>query len=118
MGQARRRERALVGRLARVLNMQRFEIRRVKDRDDLVLVLQYPGLDLGRTLIVAPLVALETIQPIAVITPEIRWGDRRYALGTHQLAAVPISTLGPVIGHAEDDEAEISRAIDRLFFGN
>lgn len=86
--------------------------------DGLVMVLQYPGLDTGRTVLAAPLYRAGAAMPMEVITPSVEFGGETYLLGTHLLAAIPKTALGPLVGNTEPQSYEVSRALDRLFFGN
>jgi toxin CcdB len=83
-----------------------------------VVVLQYSGVDTGKTTLVAPLYPVTAAIEYEVVTPRIEVDGTDYLVATHLLAAVRSNTLGRRIGTASGYADEISRALARLFFGN
>lgn len=99
--------------------LARYPIYCVKDEPESYLVImQYPGLDTGPGILVAPLINSETLPELPVITVPITLKGKNYILATHQISAFPIHLIGDQVGDLDNWDYEISRAIDRLFFGN
>ena len=98
--------------------MEQYAVHRLKERDGLFLVLQYPGLEATNTVVVAPLLPVGQLPDIPVLTPEIGFDGERFSLLTYRLAAIDVRHLGTRMGALEGQEYEISRALSRLFFGN
>lgn len=99
--------------------MDRFAVHEIsEDTDQLVVVLQYPNVATGPSLLVAPLLADSTLKPIPSITVDIEFGGQSYLLAVHQLSAFPKQFIGAQIGSLLAHEYDIQRALARLFFGN
>lgn len=81
-------------------------------------MLSYPGMDSTGTVVVAPLLAPSAFSVEPVLNPLIPFEGKDYALATEQLAAIPIAQLTGLGSTALDRDSDISRALDRLFFGN
>ncbi|MEE9381545.1 MAG: CcdB family protein [Hyphomonadaceae bacterium] len=90
----------------------------ISNPNQIVLVLQYPGLDFEESVIVARLVNAEKFDPLDLVTPKILLGQNEYYLAIHQMAAINTKDIGEYLGSALEDDYAISRALDRLFFGN
>ena len=84
---------------------------------NMVVILQYPGLDVGPAVLVAPLLQDDDLIHIPYVTVEIGFGGGNYLLATHQVTAVPHLFIGAAAGNVLAYEYEISRALSRLFFG-
>lgn len=82
-----------------------------------LLDLQNDLLDGLHTRLVAPLVTAAVGSPIRGLTPTIDVDGKSFLLLTHLMAAVPVRTLGEVVGSARGQRDEIVRAIDLLVTG-
>ena len=98
--------------------MERYGIYRLQNAPGLFVLLQYPGVEQGETLVVAPLVPGAKVTGVDALTPEIQFAGETYLLGTHLLGAVRLKELGEQVGSALAYEYDISRALSRLFFGS
>ncbi len=98
--------------------MEPYPVFSLKDRDGLFVVLQYPGLDAAGAVVVAPLVASDSLPEIPVLTPVVHFAGKELLLLTNRLAAVDVRHLGGKAGTLEDQDYAIARALSRLFFGN
>lgn len=97
----------------------RFAVHKVRDdASQLVVILQYPGLDTGPAVLVAPLLPSEDFKPLPPITVDVGIDGGGYLLAVHQTSAFPVSYLGEQVGSLEAFEYDIARALSRLFFGN
>ncbi|MEM6557985.1 MAG: hypothetical protein AAF642_19010 [Pseudomonadota bacterium] len=83
----------------------------------LVIVLSYPGLERGGSVVVAPLLSAEEIAIIPVLHPKITTpvGDR-YVI-VERLAAIAFQELDAELARFEDNQFELSHALSRLFDG-
>lgn len=98
---------------------ERFAVHKIRDNaNQLVIILQYPGLDTGPAVLVAPLVDSEEFKPLPPITVDVAIEGGDYLLAVHQTSAFPVSYLGEQVGSLDAYDYEISRALSRLFFGN
>ena len=98
---------------------ERFAVHQISDDPgQLIVLLQYPHVDTGPAMQVAPLLADKRLRPIPSITIDVVTGDQPYILATHQLSAFPKQLIGDRVGSLIDHEYEIQRALARLFFGN
>lgn len=84
---------------------------------DLVVILQADGLEALPTIIAAPVRrgVLPGKQNMMEIAVRVQDGD--CALLNSELAALPKSVFGAVVGSASHLEWEIGRALDRVLFG-
>lgn len=97
----------------------RFAIHQVVgDETQSIVILQYPGLDTGPAVLVAPLVLETELPAIPPVTVSIQVEGRAYILAMQQLSAFPKALIGPQTGNLADHEYDIQRALQRLFFGN
>lgn len=97
--------------------MDRLTVHALKGTQRRVVVLQYPGLDTGSTLLVAPLYPAEDGLVLATVTPKVRLDDEDFLIAMHLLAAVPKQELGPAEASLAAEEYPITNALNRLFFG-
>jgi toxin CcdB len=86
-------------------------------RVDGTLVLDVQALDLGSlaTRVVAPLIPLSELKPIAGLNPVFELQGQAYVLATQGLAAVPMAELGEAVmslGEAQDHV--VTKALDYL----
>ena len=88
------------------------------DPDQLVVILQYPNVDTGPALLVAPLLADKSLQPIPSITLGVDIGGNHYLVAMHQLSAFPKQFIGAQVGSLLAHEYDVQRALASLFFGN
>ena len=101
------------------MSYERLAVHHLSDAlGNLVVVLQYPGLDIGPAVLVAPLLQDATLLHIPYVTVEIEFDGKTFLLATHQITAIPHMFIGPMAGNVLSYEYEISRALSRLFFGN
>ncbi|MEQ9314964.1 MAG: CcdB family protein [Henriciella sp.] len=99
--------------------MERLAVHEISDDpDQLIVVLQYPNVDTGPAVLVAPLMADSALKPIPSITLEVELRGKSYLLAMHQLSAFPKQFIGAQIGSLLEHEYAIQRALARLFFGN
>jgi len=71
-----------------------------------------------QTRMVAPLAKVAAAgAPIRGLTPIVEVKREPFLLLTHLLAAVPVRTLGEVVGTAQAQRSEIVRAVDLLVTG-
>ena len=82
-----------------------------------LIVLQSDRASSFNSLIVAPLIKSSGPLDHSRIHPAIEIAKVRYAVLSERLAAVQATTLGPVVGSAEDHRYEIVAALDMLFTG-
>lgn len=98
---------------------ERFAVHEISDDpEQLIVLLQYPHVDTGPAVLVAPLLADTALLPIPSITIEVVISDRSYILAMHQLSAFPKQLIGDRVASLITHEYEIQRALSRLFFGN
>lgn len=98
--------------------MDRLAVFRLKrGADQLVLVLSDPEIALAGTVVVAPLKEAATFPVAGVLNPVVEIGGVRLALGTEQLAAIPVRELGEQVTTCLEHEYAVANAINRLFFG-
>lgn len=88
------------------------------DPEQLIVLLQYPHVDTGPAVLVAPLLADKILRPIPSVTIDVVVRDQSYILATHQLSAFPKQLIGRRVGSLIDHEYDIQRALSRLFSGN
>lgn len=98
---------------------KRLAVHRISDdQNRLVVILQYPGLDTGPSILVAPLFPKGELSPMPPVTVDIEIDGEGYILAVQQLSTFPRDYVGPEVGNLTDHEYEISCALSRLFFGN
>ena len=98
--------------------MERYGVYGLADRDGSVVILQYPGLEATKLVIVAPLVEAASIPEIPILTPKVTFGDKTMLVLITRLAAIPLAALGKLQGSLAEYEYDFHRAHQRLFFGN
>lgn len=97
--------------------MQALTIHTLKGAKQEVVVLQYPGLDMGASILVAPLFPASELPELEGVTPKVNLDGEDHLVAVQQLAAVQRKDLGPVVRTLADYEYPIANAINRLFFG-
>lgn len=97
----------------------RLSVHEISDApENLVVVLQYPGLETGPARLVAPLLTDGALKPIPVVTVPVTLHGKSFLLAAHQMTAFPVEFIGNRVGSLLDHDYEIQRALSRLFFGN
>ena len=97
--------------------MQALTVHTLKGAKQKVVVLQYPGLDTGASILVAPLFPASELPELEGLTPKVNLDGEDHLVAVQQLAAVQRKDLGPVVRTLADYEYPIANAINRLFFG-
>ena len=97
--------------------MQALTVHTLKGAKQKVVVLQYPGLDMGASMLVAPLFPASELPELEGVTPKVNLDGEDHLVAVQQLAAVQRKDLGPVVRTLADYEYPIANAINRLFFG-
>lgn len=97
--------------------MQALTVHTLKGAKQKVVVLQYPGLDTGASILVAPLFSASELPELEGVTPKVNLDGEDHLVAVQQLAAVQRKDLGPVVRTLADYEYPIANAINRLFFG-
>jgi hypothetical protein len=97
--------------------MQALTVHTLKGAKQKVVVLQYPGLDTGASILVAPLFPASELPELEGVTPRVNLDGEDHLVAVQQLAAVQRKDLGPVVRTLADYEYPIANAINRLFFG-
>ena len=97
--------------------MQAMTVHTLKGAKQKVVVLQYPGLDTGASILVAPLFPASELPELEGVTPKVNLDGEDHLVAVQQLAAVQRKDLGPVVRTLADYEYPIANAINRLFFG-
>ena len=97
--------------------MQALTVHTLKGAKQKVVVLQYPGLDTGASVLVAPLFPANELPELEGVTPRVNLDGEDHLVAVQQLAAVQRKDLGPVVRTLADYEDPIANAINRLFFG-
>lgn len=97
--------------------MQALTVHALKGAKQKVVVLQYPGLDTGASMLVAPLFPASELPELEGVTPKVNLDGEDHLVAVQQLAAVQRKDLGPVVRTLADYEYPIANAINRLFFG-
>lgn len=98
--------------------MKQYGVHRLKDSANLVIILQYPGLETSSLVIVAPLIAADALPEITPMTPILQHEDQSWMVLTYRMAAIPESDLGEYITSFQDIDDAFHRALSRLFYGN
>lgn len=97
--------------------MAGYTVHTLKGAKHPVVVLQYPGLETGASVLVAPLFPALELPELEVITPRVTVGGADYLIAVQLLAAVQKKELGPVEQSLETHEYAVANAMNRLFFG-
>lgn len=99
--------------------MARFDIYAIERFPNFVVDVQADFLRDLQTRLVVPLVRLSETpnEAVARLRPELRVGHEPYLLNTPEMAAIPCSILGDVVGNLEDQRGQIIDAIDFLMQG-
>ncbi len=79
--------------------------------------LQSDLIGLDRSRVVAPMRSDRADIALPRLTPRIEIDGRSYSIWMQEMAMVPASALGPVVGTALPWQDEIKEAIDVLFRG-
>jgi len=82
-----------------------------------LLILQHDRVSSISGVVVAPVVAAAPALARTRLHPAVIVGDRRYLVFIEDLAAIPRSAIGRVVGSAEDERYAIVAALDLLFTG-
>lgn len=99
--------------------MQRHALYRLKDNPDTeVILLSYPGIEMSKTVVVAPLAEPGTFPSAPILNPTLETPMGLRDLATERLAAIHIRELGTALGAYDDTQFLIPRALSRLFDGN
>lgn len=75
--------------------MSSYTVHRLKASNQRVVVLQYPGLDTGSTVLVAPLFPADDLPPLEGVTPRVVVAGADYLVAVQLMAAVQRKDLGP-----------------------
>jgi toxin CcdB len=96
--------------------MARLDVRRLTQVRGVALVVEMQAELLAdiKTAIVAPLVPVRQLPPIAEVNPVITFDGQKMALRLEQLISIPRSRLGNKVGSMLGEEYQIMRALDRL----
>lgn len=86
-------------------------------RRSYVVVLQHDDTQTVGTKVVAPLATEREIRRVDRLHPRISVRGEDYFIAVDQVAAVPVSSIGPAVASAEHLRDEITRALDLLFTG-
>jgi len=97
--------------------MSGYSVHRLKASGQRVVRLQYPRLDTGATVLVAPLYPAEKALELKIVTPRVEVDGSEFLVATHLLAAVQQKDIGPPEATLAAYEYVIANAINRLFFG-
>jgi hypothetical protein len=97
--------------------MQALTVHTLKGAKRKVVVLQYPGLDTGASILVAPLFPASELPELEGVTPRVSLDGEDHLVAVQQLAAVQRQDLGPVVRTLADYEYAVANAINRLFLG-
>jgi|CryGeyStandDraft_13_1057135.scaffolds.fasta_scaffold41108_3 hypothetical protein len=101
------------------MSYERLAVHRLSDAPNTyVAILQYPGLDVGPPVLVAPLLQSDDLIHIPFVTVEVEFLGGIYLLATHQITAIPSVYIGEPLGDLMAYEYDIARALSRIFFGN
>jgi toxin CcdB len=101
------------------MSYERLGVHHLSDAPDTyVAILQYPGLDVGPAVLVAPLLQSDDLIHIPFVTVQVEFLGSTYLLATHQITAIPSVYIGHMVGNLMAYEYDISRALSRIFFGN
>ena len=77
--------------------MQALTVHTLKGAKQKVVVLQYPGLDTGASILVAPLFPASELPELEGVTPKVNLDGEDHLVAVQQLAAVQRKDLGPVV---------------------
>lgn len=98
--------------------MSRFHVYRSRSQDQLLLDVQSDFLESYATRVVVPLIAEQDFPPPArQLNPVVEIDGRRYVAAVHFLSAVPLASLGALVGDYSAQGDEFTRALDLLFQG-
>ncbi len=97
--------------------MAAYAVHRMTSTNRRVVVLQYPKLDTGPTVMVAPLYPAEDRLVLEDITLRVEIAGEGYLVAVHLMAAIQRRELGPAEASLAAHEYPIANAINRLFFG-
>ena len=97
--------------------MRQFDVCRLKDRNQLIVVLQHDVADGLASRIVAPLSDAPLRKPIDRIRVPIELNGDRYVVQLDRLAAIEKSAIGAVLGNVGDVDSQIKNGVDLLIFG-
>ncbi len=97
--------------------MQAFTVHTLRGAKQRVVILQYPGLETGASVLVAPLFPASELPELDGVTPRVPIDGADHLIAVQQLAAVQRRDLGPAERTLAEYEYPIANAINRLFFG-
>jgi hypothetical protein len=89
----------------------------MRDRAPYLVVLQSHFLQALTTVIVAPLIPIQIVQPDGAISLPISFQEQDFTLDIGLMANIDRRRLKRAVGHLGQHDYAISRAIDRLFTG-
>ncbi|GAB5458456.1 MAG: hypothetical protein Hens3KO_14860 [Henriciella sp.] len=92
--------------------------RAIDDSERIFVILQYPGLDTGPSVLAAPLFRQGELPPLPPVTVDVVLQDVDYLVAIQQASAFPTALVGPEIGDLQAYDYDFQRALSRLFFGN
>lgn len=96
--------------------MARFDLYRLGDA--LVIDCQADVLNHVSRRVVLPLVAPDEVPaPIARLHPLLQVDRQTYVMATHQIASVPVRSLGKPVGSVREHQDNIAAALDMLLIG-
>ena len=96
--------------------MRQFDIVRLKGRD-LAVLLQHNLPDERETMVAPPLFLVSSIVPTQHLHPVVKIDRRNNLIATKKLSAISKRDFEAVIGLAAEQEYEICRALDLVYFG-
>jgi toxin CcdB len=96
--------------------MARLDIRKLKQAKSVSFVVEMQSELLADidTVVVAPIVPVRALPPIAEVNPIVTLGDKEHAVRLEQLISVPRRLLGEKVGSLLAEEYRLMRALDRL----
>lgn len=97
--------------------MKALTVHTIKGARQKVVVLQYPGLETGASVLVAPLFPASELPELEGVTPRVVIDGADHLIAVQQLAAVQRKDLGPPEQSLAAYEYAVANAINRLFFG-
>lgn len=98
--------------------MARLDVRRLKARARVRFVLELQS-DYMRdlpTVVVAPLIPVDELNPYPGINPVVDVDGRSFAIRLEQIAGVQETNLGGLVSNLSEREFEIATAMNRLLF--
>jgi hypothetical protein len=90
---------------------------RTRGRYPLAVVLQHDSVDVGATIIVAPLTPISSLPQLDRLHPAVAVEQQHYRIIVEELAAVHRRTVGRIVSNIESERYAIVAALDMLFTG-